>query len=69
MLGGNIQFAVPRPRSFVKWDARGRGASGTRLRSVHIDAETGTIHLIVQHAILMPGDALPRAAVLGESHE
>lgn len=66
LLSGTIQFAVPRPRSFVKWDSRGRGASGTRIRAVHVDAEAGVIHLLVQHAILMPGEALPRGAILGE---
>ncbi len=69
LLGGTVQFTVPRSRSFVKWDSRGRGASGTRLRTVHVDAELGMVHLIVQHAILMPDDLLPRGAVLGESHE
>ena len=66
LLAGNVQLTLPQPRSFVRWDSRGRGASGTRFRAAHLEAEQGVLHLLVQHAILMPGEELPRAAVLGE---
>lgn len=69
LVGGPLRLLAPRPRTFVRWDSRERGASGSRLRTLLIDSERRVVHVLVQHAILMPGDTLPRGATLGERDE
>jgi hypothetical protein len=63
--GGEVQHEVPRPRSRVRWEGAD-GATGTRLRAVHLDLEQGALHLLVQHTLVMR-KRLPRAALITEA--
>lgn len=66
MRAGNLTFTIPPPRAVVSWRGAPPSKTGTRLRTLHLDADAGVATLLVQHAIVLPGTKFPRDVVISE---
>lgn len=63
---GEVQWEIPLPRAQVRWTGAVDGATGTRLRAVHLDLEESALHVLVQHTIVTR-TRLPRTAIISEA--